>query len=261
MMTTPASSRQSRNRRRGQPGRGRPARPRPAASAVSSAGSRAGDDPVAGQPPRLPVHHQVADPVLGPPQGLRQAGHRGRGDDALSVYGMIDTPYRDSSTSGTVHHRVAATTAGHHQARMRHRGAGRAQREDVEHGGQQHRDGRRAVDPAGQGHGQRRPGGGAAPGGRRGPRRPAAAGSTAASRRAGTPRTGRRAGSARRVTRRRPGPPRSASRACRCPAGSASRTVPRNAATATALIHSRCTTQGSSPAAWPAQKNGPIGNR
>src|SRR5215467_16186185 len=38
---------------------------------------------------------------------------------------MIDTPYLDSSASGTSHHQVAATTAGNHQARIRHRGAGR----------------------------------------------------------------------------------------------------------------------------------------
>src|SRR6516225_8123061 len=38
---------------------------------------------------------------------------------------MIDTPYFDSSASGTTHHQVAAATAGTHQARIRHRGAGR----------------------------------------------------------------------------------------------------------------------------------------
>src|ERR1019366_4009035 len=45
---------------------------------------------------------------------------------ALSVYGTIETPYFDSSSSGTDHHQVAASTAGPHQARIRHRGAGRA---------------------------------------------------------------------------------------------------------------------------------------
>ena len=44
---------------------------------------------------------------------------------ALSVYGRIETAYLDNSSSGTDHQQVASTTAGHHQASSRQRGAGR----------------------------------------------------------------------------------------------------------------------------------------
>ncbi len=66
------------------------------------------------------------------------------------------------------HHQVAASTAGHHQARIRPRGTGRsaagqAHGEHVEHGGDQHRDGRGRVDPAAQADGGGGAGGGDAP--------------------------------------------------------------------------------------------------
>ena len=40
---------------------------------------------------------------------------------ALSVYGNGETPYFDSSTSGTDHQQVASSAVGVHQASRRHR--------------------------------------------------------------------------------------------------------------------------------------------